>query len=443
MAKPRSAAEYTTEEFESMSAPTRSYYENLDIREQSKDPDFKYDRESWNNEPSTVAEYSQGIGSTDVAQEKSEDGTNWFQVIANQPKMIAEYWAETLPGARRILSPLGSVAATGSLANAWEGSKYSGAWDYFRNLKTTQLNRMDLDEEKLSKTSASNLDRQGFIKISKTNQSEENLIPYLDNEFANNMLTQEKYIQELGNLLKDEGFTIKNSADIQRYAEGNPEFQAYATALHDEMSKTLYTQEDMYEDDDNYYVRNFKEVQDGVNIAWTRFGDLQLPQLGTFKFDEEGKGSMLSPSASSYEGFLGLEQLQDAGILGLEETNPDLLYQGLLGNEDTKRMSQVAAILPSIAMGNIRNIAKVPAMLGKSSQVGKGAMKVPGAQTWRTAMGEKGIPSLGMPRTPGYLEQAGRETLAAPWTMGKMMWGQKKPIGIASILPVGASVLPE
>ena len=32
-------------------------------------------KESYQNEPSTVAEYSQGIGSTDVAQ-KSDDGTN-------------------------------------------------------------------------------------------------------------------------------------------------------------------------------------------------------------------------------------------------------------------------------------------------------------------------------------------------------------------------------
>ena len=416
-----------------------------DIKDTLGIADINIDEEKrgYDREPSTGAEYSQGIGSTDVAQEKSADGTNWFQVLANQPKMIAEYWGETLPGARRILSPFGSIETTENLGDAWEGSKYSGPWDYFRNLKTTQLNRADLDEGKLSKTSASNLDRQGFIKISKTNQDEENLIPYLDNEFANNMLTQEKYIKELGNLLNSEGFTIKNSADIQRYAEGNPEFQAYATALHDEMSKSMYTQDDMYEDDNNYYVRNFKEVEGGANIAWTRYGDLQLPQLGIFKFDEEGMASMLSPSASSYEGFLGLEQLQDAGFLGLEETNPDLLYQGLFGNEDTKRMSQMAAILPSIATGNIKNIAKVPAMFGKSSQVGKGAMKVPGAQTWRTAMGEKGIPSLGVPRTPGYIEQAGRETIAAPWTMAKMMWGQKKPIGIASLAPVGASVLPE
>jgi len=414
-------------------------------------------KDSYQNEPSTVAEYSQGIGSTDVAQ-KSDDGTNWFQVIANQPKMIAEYWLEALPGARRILSPLGSVAATGSVANAWEGSKYSGAWDYFRNLKTTQLNRADLDESKLARTSASNLERQGFIKISKIDQDEENLIPYLDNYFSNNMLTKERYIKRLGEELKDQGFSIKTGEDAERYAKefreaGDPIFDNFATALHENMMETMFTQEDMYEDDNNYYVRNFREVEGGPNVAWTRFGDLQLPQLGIFKFDEEGKGSMLSPSASSYEGFLGLEQLQDAGILGLQETNPDLLYQGLLGNEDTKRMSQMAAILPSIATGNIRNIAKVPAAFGKISQVGKGAAKV-GDAPWRTALGSKGIPSIGAPRTPGYPEQFVRETVKAPWTMAKMPFSMakalrgQKPIvkgmaaGITG-LPLGASVLPE
>jgi hypothetical protein len=406
---------------------------------------------SYEHEPSTVAEYSQGIGSTDVAQEKSDDGTNWFDVIANQPKMIAEYWLEALPGARRILSPLGSVAATGSLANAWEGSKYHGPWDYFRNLKTTQLNRADLDESKLAKTSASNLANEGFIKISKTNQDEENLIPYLDNEFANNMLTQEKYIQELGNLLNSEGFTIKNSADIQRYAEGNPEFQAYATALHDEMSKSMYTQEDMYEDNDNYYVRNFKEVEDGVNIAWTRYGDLQLPQLGTFKFDEEGKGSMLTPGASSYEGFLGLEQLQDVGFLGLSETDPDLLYQGLLGNEDTKRMSQMVAMPAAIATGNLKGILHTPQAIAQGAKLlskpTRGLRRTPGQVS----------PGFGLPNTPrvpGIPEQALRETAKAPWTMAKLPFSMakalrgQKPIvkgmaaGITG-LPIAASILPE
>ena len=43
------------------------------------------------------------------------------------------------------------------------------------------------------------------------------------------------------------------------------------------------TENDFYQDDDNYYVKNFKEIP-GVNVAWTRFGDLQLPNLGIFKF---------------------------------------------------------------------------------------------------------------------------------------------------------------
>jgi hypothetical protein len=74
--------------------------------------------------------------------------------------------------------------------------------------------------------------------------------------------------------------------------------------------------------------------------------------------------------------------------------------------------------------------------------MGKGAEKV-ADMPWRTAFGTKGIPSIGAPRTPGYPEQFVRETVKAPWTMAKMMWAQKKPIGIASLAPVGASVLPE
>ena len=82
-------------------------------------------------------------------------------------------------------------------------------------------------------------------------------------------------------------------------------------------------------------------------------------------------------------------------------------------------------------------------MLGKISQAGTGAMKVPGAQTWRTALGSKAIPEVGAPRVPGYLEQAGRETIAAPWTMGKFAW-QNKPVVGAVAAPIGiASLWPE
>ena len=82
-------------------------------------------------------------------------------------------------------------------------------------------------------------------------------------------------------------------------------------------------------------------------------------------------------------------------------------------------------------------------MFGKSSQVGKGAMKVPGAQTWRTALGSKAVPGVGAPRVPGYLEQTARETVAAPYTMGKMAW-QNKPVVGAVAAPIGiASLWPE
>ena len=89
-----------------------------------------------------MAEYSEGIGSTDVAQEKSEDGTNWFQVIANQPKMIAEYWGEILPGVHaeyfHLLDPWPRLEASRMHGKGLSTAEH-GTISVI--LKTTQLNR--------------------------------------------------------------------------------------------------------------------------------------------------------------------------------------------------------------------------------------------------------------------------------------------------------------
>ena len=385
MAKPKSASEYTDKEWAAMSTPTRNYYEKLQTIERTKDPDFVYDRESWDNEPSTVAEYSEGIGSIDV-EPKDEKGTNWFAAVANQPKIIGEYFAEVLPGARRILSPLGSVETTESLGDAWEGSKYHGLWDYFRNMKTTKLGQDD------------------FVKISK-NQSEENLIPYLENYINGRVLTGDMFIDALAQELPD--FNIQTMEDIEKYGKNNKEFQDYAMDLHNRMSESYMTEKDFYQDDDNYYVKNFKEIP-GVNVAWTRFGDLQLPNLGIFKFDAEGQGSMMAPAASSYEGILGFDQLQDAGIMGMDETTPEIKYQGMFDqdNPKTQMATQLLGIPTSIAAGNIGSILKAPTALGK-------------------------------------VAQAGKEIVKSPYTMGKFAW-QNKPVVGAVAAPIGiASLWPE
>jgi len=346
----------------------------------------KYDS-SWKNEPSTVAEYSQGIGTLD-AEPKDEKGVNWFAAIANQPKIIAEYATELLPGARRILSPFGSVETTENLGDAWEGSKYHGTWDYFRNLKTTKLESDD------------------FTKISKKGQSEENLIPYLENYLNGKVLTEEFFINELSKDLAPEGFEINSLNDIERYGKDNSEFKTYVTNFHKKKSEEMMTENDFYEDEDNYYVKNFKE-QPGVNAAWTRYGDMQLPNLGIFKFDDQGQGSMMAPSASSYEGILGFDQLQDAGMYGMDETTSEIKYKGMFDqdNPSTQAATQLLGIPTSIATGNIKNILKAPTALGK-------------------------------------VAQAGREMVKSPYTMGKLAWQNKgkvgavaAPIGIASLWP--------
>ena len=341
--------------------------------------------ENYIAEPSTVAEYSEGIGSIDV-EPKDEKGTNWFAAVANQPKIIGEYFAEVLPGARRILSPLGSVETTESLGDAWEGSKYHGLWDYFRNMKTTKLGQDD------------------FVKISK-NQSEENLIPYLENYINGRVLTGDMFVDALAQELPD--FNIQTMEDIEKYGKNNKEFQDYAMDLHNRMSESYMTEKDFYQDDDNYYVKNFKEIP-GVNVAWTRYGDLQLPNLGIFKFDAEGQGSMMAPAASSYEGILGFDQLQDAGIMGMDETTPEIKYQGMFDqdNPKTQMATQLLGIPTSIAAGNIGSILKAPTALGK-------------------------------------VAQAGKEIVKSPYTMGKFAW-QNKPVVGAVAAPIGiASLWPE
>ena len=385
------------------------------------DVNIEDEKGNWSNEPSTVAEYSEGIGSLEV-EPKDEKGVNWFAAVASQPKIIGEYFAEVLPGARRILSPLGSVEIAGTEAlPGGEGAKYHGLWDYFRNMKTTKLGRDD------------------FVKISKI-QGEENLIPYIENYINQRVLTGDTFVDALSQELPD--FNIQTMDDIARLGKNNKEFQNYAMDLHKRMSESYMTEEDYYQDDDNYYIKNFKEIP-GVNAAWTRFGDLQLPNLGIFKFDAEGKGSMLAPAASSYEGILGFDQMQDAGLWGMDETTPDIKYQGPgmfdQDNPATQAATQILGIPTSIATGNIKNILHTPRAIAQGAKLFS-----------KPTRGFRGTPAevspgFGIPgqsRVPGIAEQATRETLGAPLTMGKMalqnkalVGGVAAPIGIASLWP--------
>jgi len=247
------------------------------------------------------------------------------------------------------------------------------------------------------------LGQDDFVKISKT-QNEEKLIPYLENYINGRVLTGDMFVDALAQELPD--FNIQTMDDIARLGKNNKEFQNYAMDLHKRMGEVYMTENDFYQDDDNYYIKNFKEIP-GVNVAWTRFGDLQLPNLGIFKFDNEGQGSMMAPAASSYEGILGFDQLQDAGIWGMDETTPEIKYQGMFDqdNPKTQMATQLLGIPTSIAAGNIGSILKAPTALGK-------------------------------------VAQAGKEIVKSPYTMGKMALQNKgkvgavaAPIGIASLWP--------
>ena len=211
--------------------------------------------------------------------------------------------------------------------------------------------------------------------------------------------------------------------------------------LHNRMSESYMTEKDFYQDDDNYYVKNFKEIP-GVNVAWTRFGDLQLPNLGIFKFDAEGQGSMMAPAASSYEGILGFDQLQDAGIMGMDETPPAIKYQGMFDQDNpaTQAATQILGIPTSIATGNIKNILHTPRAIAQGQKLFSKPTRPLFSTPERTSAWGAG--QLKVPGEAGIARQAGKETIAAPWTMAKMaaknkalVGGVAAPIGIASLWP--------
>ena len=105
----------------------------------------------------------------------------------------------------------------------------------------------------------------------------------------------------------------------------------------------------------------------GVNAAWTWAGDMQLPHLGIIKLDDEGQGSLISKSATSYEDIPILGEMQNKGWIGAAE-DPHGMYQGMIGSDNpaTQIASTMAGLPSAILTGNIRGIAAAPTIGGKA-----------------------------------------------------------------------------
>ena len=255
----------------------------------------------------------------------------WGKVLANQPKMVGEFFAETIPMARRILNPF--------------ESEYGGPLDYFHNLLTTDIKG------------------KNFRKIARNQESENMLVPYIEKYIQDYGLTEDKFIDAANRFL---GLDVVSMADVQRKYKGNVEVKDALHALKAEMSNHFMDENDWYSDDDYYYIKNFKEIPMGVNAAWTWAGDMQLPHLGIIKLDDEGQGSLIAKSATSYEDIPFLGEMQDKGWIGAAE-DPHGMYQGMFGGDNpaTQAASMFTALPLTMATGNIRGIAAAPTTLGK------------------------------------------------------------------------------
>ena len=272
----------------------------------------------------------------------------WGEVLANQPKMVGEFFAETIPMARRIISPVDPFTDPDqnlSLGDQLKGMLYQNPIGYLGNLLTTDIKG------------------KNFKKIARNQESENGVIPYIEKYIQEFGLTEDKFIEAANNIW---GLDVVSMADLQRKYKGNAQVDEALHALKAEMSKHYLDENDWYSDDDNYYIKNFQEIPMGVNAAWTWAGDMQLPHLGIIKLDDEGQGSLIAKSATSYEDIPILGTLQDKGYIGAAE-DPHGMYQGMLGGDNpaTQVASMFTALPTALATGNIRGIAAAPTIGGK------------------------------------------------------------------------------
>ena len=247
--------------------------------------------------------------------------------VYNTAKLVTEGALTTLPAVERVLG-----------VNAYnDGSKYSGFIDFFSTLGSSELSRDD------------------FMTISKTQNDQE--FANAMSDYANNyVLTQDKIVDHLNNTLN---LDITNVNDFVEKYKGN---QEVADAVTEQIKylEQLYKDEgflvgqDFYEDDENYYVKNFKELPFAVNTAFTEYGDIQIPGLGIYKIDEDGRGAMIanSPFNIGGSGIVGgkgddyeyLNRKSIGTFLDDQGFTGDPMNTPLYGNQFSKSFGQIVSI---------------------------------------------------------------------------------------------------
>ena len=331
------STEYSTESAFDNSAETLSYPAGSWSQEVAK-PGIEAFADQYNFPP-TIKETAKMVASE----------AEWGKVLANQPKMIGEFFGELIPMARRVASPVDPTMlwdTETSWSDKAKGLLYQNPIGYFGNLFTTDIKG------------------KNFRKIARNQENENMLVPYIEKYIQEHGLTEDKFIDAANRFL---GLDVVSMADVERKYKGNIQVKDALDALKAEMSNHFMDENDWYSDDDYYYIKNFKEIPKGVNAAWTKWGDMQLPHLGIIKLDDEGQGSLISKSATSYEDIPILGTLQDKGWIGAAE-DPHGMYQGMFGGDNpaTQVASMMVGIPASFATGNIRGIAAAPTIAGKA-----------------------------------------------------------------------------
>jgi len=306
--------------------------------------------EEWNYKPGIEAladHYAMKPTLKEMAKTVASEA-EWGKVLANQPKMVGEFFSDIIPLVRRAVLPADPTIAGKtdiSLGDKLKGLLYQNPIGYGVNLFTTDIKG------------------KNFRKIARNQESENGVIPYIEKYIQEYGLTEDKFIEAANSIW---GLDVVNMADLQRKYKGNAQVDE---ALHDlkaEMSKHYLDENDWYSDDDYYYIKNFKEIPMGVNAAWTQWGDMQLPHLGIIKLDDEGQGSLINKSATSYEDIPILGEMQDKGWWGAAK-DPGGMYSVPFGGDNpaTQVASMMAAVPLSFVTGNIKGIAAAPTTLGK------------------------------------------------------------------------------
>ena len=264
----------------------------------------------------------------------------------NIPKTVADYALQTLPMAETIINPMG---------------EYSGIYDYFKTLGSTNLENTD------------------FVKIAKNQTNSPDIFNYLEGYKQEYVLNEGRVIDHLN---KNLGLDVANLEDLIKKYKGNKEVADSVSSSVKELEQNYLTQDDWYEDEDFYYIKNFKEMP-GVNLAWTHLGDLQMPNYGIFKFDDDGQGSMMRTSATNLRGssIPGVPFIGEQGF----GTKPQHQYGlELYGNTAAQTIGELGGAAASLFVGNPRAITH-PGLLNKVRGALKGFNPIPKGNVGKAA----------------------------------------------------------